>query len=80
MHELLGRLRRRVYRRSLTKNIGVLEAIDELRAEAGEAQERGLLERLRAAMEAYHRQRRRARYPARGAEGPEEGWVDDRGM
>ena len=40
MHELLGRLRRRVYRRSLTKNIGVLEAIDELRAEAGEAQER----------------------------------------
>ena len=64
MRELLRRLRRRVYRRSLTRNIGVLEAINELRAEAGQrqqTQEVALLEQLRAEMEAYHRRRRRSR-------------------
>ena len=64
MRELLRRLRRRVYRRSLTRNIGVLEAINELRAEAGQrqqTQEVALLEQLRAEMEAYHRRRWRSR-------------------
>ena len=60
MHEFLRRLRRRVYQRSLTKNIGVLEAIDELRAEAEGAQEVMLLEQLRAQMETYHRHHRGA--------------------
>ena len=58
--EPLMQLCRRIYRRSLTKGIGVIEAIDELLAEAPDEQDAALLEQLRAEMADYRRQYRRA--------------------
>jgi hypothetical protein len=55
MRESLGALRRRVYRHSVVKDIGVLEAIDALLADVRDEEERQRLERLRAAI-AAHRQ------------------------
>ena len=49
----LMELRRRVYRRSIIKDIGVLEAIDELLMEVRDEEEKQQLEWLRAAIEAY---------------------------
>jgi hypothetical protein len=61
MRESLGELRRRVYRRSIIKDIGVIEAIDELLREVRDEEEKQGLEWLRAAIEAYrkHHQGRR---------------------
>ena len=59
--EQLMRLRRRIYRRSLTKAIGVIEAIDELLAEAPNEQDTTMLEQLRAEMTDYRRNYQRAR-------------------
>jgi hypothetical protein len=57
MGESLVELRRRVYRRSIRRVIGVVEAIDELLAEATDEEERQRLEWLRAVIEAYHEPR-----------------------
>jgi hypothetical protein len=59
--EQLIRLCRRIYQRSLTKAIGVIEAIDELLAEAPNEQDTTMLEQLRAEMTDYRRNYRRAR-------------------
>jgi hypothetical protein len=61
MRELHGELRRRVYRRSVIKDIGVIEAIDELLMEVRDEEEKQQLEWLRAAIETYrtHRPGRR---------------------
>jgi hypothetical protein len=50
-------LRQQVYRRSVRRDIGVLEAIQELLAEAVDEAEVPGLERLRAVMQAYHQRR-----------------------
>jgi hypothetical protein len=50
-------LRRQVYRRSARKDIGPLDAIEELLAEAVDEAEVRALERLRAVTQAYHRRR-----------------------
>jgi hypothetical protein len=55
MREPLGELRRRVYRRSIVKDIRVIEAIDELLADVRDEEERQRLEWLRAAIEAYRK-------------------------
>jgi hypothetical protein len=55
MREQLGGLRLRVYRRSIIKDIGVIEAIDELLTEVRDEEERQRLERLRAVIEAYRK-------------------------
>jgi hypothetical protein len=55
MREPLGALRRRGYRHSVVKDIGVIEAIDALLADVRDEEERQRLERLRAAI-AAHRQ------------------------
>jgi hypothetical protein len=51
----LGELRRRVYRRSISKDIGVLEAIDELLIEVRDGEEKQWPEWLRAAIDAYRK-------------------------
>jgi hypothetical protein len=55
MDHQLTTLRHRVYRRSLAKEIGVLEAIDELLVDIHDEQASRLLAQLRTHMEAYHR-------------------------
>jgi hypothetical protein len=59
VHKQLTRLRQWVYRRSLAKNIGVIELIDELLAEAKNEQDTRLLAQLRAEMDEYRRHRLR---------------------
>ena len=58
MGEPLMELRRRVYRRSIIKDIGVVEAIDELLTEVRGEEERQRLEWLREVIEAYRQHRR----------------------
>jgi hypothetical protein len=58
MREPLGGLRLRVYRRSIIKDIGVIEAIDELLIEVRDEEERQRLECLRAVIEAYRKHHR----------------------
>lgn len=53
MRELLMELRRHVYRRSISKDIGVIEAIDELLTEVTDEEGRQRLEWLRGVIEAY---------------------------
>jgi hypothetical protein len=53
MGEPLMELRRHVYRRSISRDIGVIEAIDELLTEVRDEEERQRLEWLRAVIEAY---------------------------
>ena len=60
-------LQKRVYQRSLRKNIGVLEAIDELLAEATQAEDTRRLEALRLILMTWRDQR--GRRPA-GAQPP----------
>ena len=50
-------LRREVYRRSVRKDIGVLDAIRELLAETVAPEVRREVDGLRAVMRAYHRRR-----------------------
>ena len=61
MGEPLVELRRRVYRRSIIKDIGVIEAIDELLREVRDEEEKQRLEWLRAVIDEHrkHRPRRR---------------------
>jgi hypothetical protein len=61
MREPLRRLRLQVYRRSIIKDIGVIEAIDELLMEVRDEEEKRGLERLRAVIDVYrkHDPRRR---------------------
>jgi hypothetical protein len=61
MGEPLMELRRHVYRRSIVKDIGVVEAIDDLLAEVRDEGVKQLLEWLRAAIDAYRRHRPRHR-------------------
>lgn len=58
MGEPLMELRRQVYRRSVVKGIGVIEAIDELLTEVRDEEERQRLEWLRAVIEAYRKHHR----------------------
>jgi hypothetical protein len=53
MGEPLMELRRRVYRRSIVRDIGVIEAIDELLTDVRDEEERQRLEWLRGVIEAY---------------------------
>jgi len=55
MREPLRRLRLQVYRRSIIKDIGVMEAIDELLMEIGDEEERLWLEWMRAAIDVYRK-------------------------
>jgi hypothetical protein len=55
MREPLMELRVRVYRRSISKDIGVIEAIDELLTEVRDEAERQRLEWLRGVIEAYRK-------------------------
>ena len=55
MAEPLMDLRRRVYRRSIIKDIGVIEAIDELLTEVRDEKEKQQLEWLRAVIEAHRK-------------------------
>ena len=48
-------LQRRVYRRSISRDIGVIEAIDELLTEVRDEEERQRLEWLRGVIEAYRK-------------------------
>jgi hypothetical protein len=61
MRESLGGLRLRVYRRSIIKDIGVIEAIDELLMEVRDEEGKQRLEWLRAAIEAYRKRHPRRR-------------------
>jgi hypothetical protein len=61
MGEPLMELRRHVYRRSISRDIGVIEAIDELLSEVRDGEERQRLERLRAVIEAYRKSHPRRR-------------------
>jgi hypothetical protein len=58
MGKPLVELRRRVYRRSIAKDIGVIEAIDEILTEVQNEEERQRLEWLRAVIEAYRKYHR----------------------
>lgn len=58
MGEPLIELRRRVYRRAIVKDIGVIEAIDELLTDVRDEEERQRLEWLRGAIEAYRKDHR----------------------
>jgi hypothetical protein len=58
MGEPLMELRRRVYRRSISRDIGVIEAINELLTEVRGEEERQWLEWLRGVIEAYRNHRR----------------------
>jgi CRISPR/Cas system CSM-associated protein Csm2 small subunit len=58
MREQLGGLRLRVYRRSIIKDIGVIEAIDEILTEVQNEEERQRFEWLRAVIEAYRKYHR----------------------
>jgi hypothetical protein len=57
MREPLGELRRRVYRRSIIKDIGVIEAIDELLMEVRDEEEKQRLEWLRAVIDGHRKHR-----------------------
>jgi hypothetical protein len=55
MREPLRRLRLQVYRRSIIKDIGVIEAIDELLMVISDEGEKLWLESLRAAIDVYRK-------------------------
>jgi hypothetical protein len=61
MREPLMELRRRVYRRSITKGVGVIEAIEEILTEVRDEEEKRQLEWLRAVIDAYRKSRPRRR-------------------
>jgi hypothetical protein len=61
MGEPLMELRRHVYRRSTSRDIGVIQAIDELLTEVRDGEERQRLEWLRAVIEAYRKSHPRRR-------------------
>jgi hypothetical protein len=54
-------LRRRVYRRSISKGVGVIEAIDEILTEVRDEEEKRQLKWLRAVIDAYRKSRPRRR-------------------
>jgi hypothetical protein len=55
MGEPLTELRRRVYQRSISRDIGVIEAIDELLTDVRDEEERQRLKWLRGVIEAYRK-------------------------
>jgi hypothetical protein len=55
MRKPLRRLRLQVYRRSIIKDIGVIEAIDKLLMEISDEEEKLRLESLRAAIDVYRK-------------------------
>jgi hypothetical protein len=55
MGEPLMELRRHVYRRSISRDIGVIEAINELLTEVRDEEERRRFEWLRGVIEAYRK-------------------------
>jgi hypothetical protein len=59
MGEPLMELRRRVYRRSISKDIGVIGAINELLAEVRDEEERQQLEWLRTVIDGHRTHRPR---------------------
>jgi hypothetical protein len=61
MREPLMELRVRVYRRSISKDMGVIEAIDELLTEVRDEEEKQRLEWLRAVIDAHRERRPRRR-------------------
>ena len=58
MGESLMELRRHVYLRSISRDIGVIEAIDELLTEVRDEEEKQWLEWLRAVIETYRKHHR----------------------
>jgi hypothetical protein len=65
MRDQLMELRRRVYRRSISKGVGVIEAIDEILTEVRDEEEKRQLKWLRAVIDAYRKSRPRRRRAAR---------------
>jgi hypothetical protein len=61
MRDQLMELRRRVYRRSISKGVGVIEAIDEILTEVRDEEEKRQLKWLRAVIDAYRKSRPRHR-------------------
>lgn len=61
MGKPLMELRRRVYRRSISKGVGVIEAIDEILMEVRDEEEKRQLKWLRAVIDAYRKSRPRRR-------------------